>query len=362
MNGCSHVRTYLLCALALSTHLYAQRIRVGVVGGGDASRDFSEVFQPPSAFQAGYRQTSSTTGYAVGPSMQIQLRPRLSFEVNALFKPLRFTESTVLLDGSRRSVSPATVVTWQFPLLLKYQLRDSGLSPFFAGGPSFRTAGNLNGTNPSSAGVTGGVGLTIPWKAIRIEPTVRYTRWRQDPLGGSPARTRPDQVEFLLGVATGGSNSDWKPLHNRVSIGAMFGAALTERRRDSDIERSFLVGPQIGISMTGPLSLVVNPLYSPIGRNVTWEFPILARYTGPTIGSSRLRPIVELGPTFRTPQEINGSRLGRYGVAAGAGAETPLGPFRFSSLVRYSHWAAESRPAQSVVYRNQLQLLVGISF
>lgn len=55
--------------------------------------------------------------------------------------------------------------------------------------------------------------------------------------------------------------------------------------------RRLLAGPQLGISLTGSLSFVVNPLHSPIGRNVTWESPILARYTGASVSSSRFRDL-----------------------------------------------------------------------
>ncbi|MCX6590069.1 MAG: hypothetical protein NTZ56_00965 [Acidobacteria bacterium] len=353
---------HILVALIFCASAYGQRVRVGVVGGGDWSRDFAERFFSASATGAGYEQTSNVAGYTIGPSIEVQLTRRLAFEVDALFKPLRFTESTVLLDGSRRSVSPATVVTWQFPLLMKYQLTDSRVSPFIIGGPSLRTAGNLNSTKPSSAGVTAGAGVTVPWGPLRFEPSLRYTRWNADPAGPG-AKTRPDQMEFLLGVATGGTASNWKPLHTRVSLGAVFGASFTDRLRLSGSERRFAGGPQVDFKTSEQLSIQFNAIYSPIGTaNVTWEFPVLLRYRLPSAASWRVRPIVELGPTFRTPQEMNGSSLGRFGVAAGGGVEWLAGPVRLGSVLRYSHWAPESNPVRSLVRRNQVQLLFGVSF
>lgn len=353
---------HILLALIFCASVYAQRVRVGVVGGGDWSRDFAERFFLASSTGAGYEQTSNVVGYTIGPSIQIQLTRRLAFEGDALFKPLRFTESTVLLDGSRRSVSPATVVTWQFPLLMKYHLTDTGVSPFIVGGPSLRTAGNLNGTKPSSAGVTAGAGVTVPWGRLRLEPSLRYTRWNADPVGPG-AKTRPDQVELLLGVTTEGTASNWKPLHKRVSLGAVFGPSFTDRLRLSGSERRLVGGPQVDLRTHEHLSIQFNAIYSPIGTaNVTWEFPVLLRYALPGPASWRVRPIVELGPTFRTPQEINGSSLGRIGVAAGGGVELPAGPVRLGSVLRYSHWAPESNPARSLVQRNQVQLLFGVSF
>jgi hypothetical protein len=356
------LRSHLLFALVFCASASGQRIRVGVVGGGDWSRDFSGAFFPASSMGSGYERTSNVKGYVVGPTMQIRLRRRLDLEIDALFKPLGFTDATVLLDGSRRSVSPATVVTWQFPLLIKYQLSESRIAPFVVGGPSLRTSGNLNGTNPSSAGITAGAGVTLPWGLLRFEPSVRYTRWNADQLGPG-AMTRPDQVEFLLGVTTAGAASNWKPLHKKASLGAILGATLTDRLRRSDSERRFLAGPQVGLSVRGPISLQFNAIYSPIGKtNVTWEFPVLVRFSPPSPASQRMKPLVELGPTFRTPQEINGSALGRVGLAAGGGMELPAGPIRITSVLRYTHWAPESNPARSLVFRNQVQLLFGVSF
>lgn len=373
-------RSFLLLLFVASA--YGQRVRVGVIGGGDASRDFSEKYFPPTPMDpgGGYEQTSDVRSYLVGPTVQIQLRQRLALEIDALFKPLGFTDAAVLLDGSRRSVSPATVVTWQFPMLMKYQLRDGRISPFVSGGPSLRTSGNLNGTMPSKAGVTAGTGATIPWGSLRFEPTLRYTRWKADGLFGF-TRTRSDQLEFLLGVTTGAPDSNWKPLGKRLSLGALAGTAVTDRlrrsaqERRSGQERRFLAGPQLGVSVRGPWSIQANAIYSPIGANVTWEFPLLVRYTAPLPQRSRLKPIFELGPTFRTPQEMSGLSLGRYGLATGGGVEVGIGTVRATTLVRFSHWTRESLPSRlsqywppgsipsrSDVFRNQIQVLFGFSF
>ena len=100
-----------------------------------------------------------------------------------------------------------------------------------------------------------------------------------DQLGFNAARTPPDQVEFLPGVNTTGSNSDCKPWHNRASVSAIVGGTLTDRLRGSSAERRFLAGPQVGISIQRQFPVQINAIYSPIGRNVTWEFPVLVRYT-----------------------------------------------------------------------------------
>ena len=73
--------------------------------------------------------------------------------------------------------APNTVVTWQFPVLVKYKFPLGRLSPFLEGGPSFRSAGNLNRSDPSHVGVSAGVGVEAQWRRLRIAPRVRYTRW-----------------------------------------------------------------------------------------------------------------------------------------------------------------------------------------
>ena len=46
-------------------------------------------------------------------------------------------------------------------MLAKYRFHWSKMNPFVELGPSFRTAGNLNGTNPSHYGFTSGLGVEM---------------------------------------------------------------------------------------------------------------------------------------------------------------------------------------------------------
>jgi hypothetical protein len=333
--------------------------------GGDLTQDFTEALFPATPTSSGHLRNSNIKSYLAGPSIYLQLVPRLAMEVTALFKPLRFTDATVLPDGTRRSVSPATVVTWQFPVLAKYRLYDSAFGPFITGGPSFRKSGNLNGTRPSSLGVTVGGGLTIPMRSVSLEPALRYTRWNADRLSPA-ARTVSNQLEFLIALTTAGYGSNWKPLGSRVSLGAIAGMNLTNRLRDGAVdlprERRMLSGASVGFDLTDQFSIQGNAIYSPIGLNVTWEFPLLARYKVPVSASQLVSPVFELGPAFRTPQELNDSSLGRYGVAAGGGVEASLGHIRVAPVVRLTRWSSESRPERSRVYLGQVQFLVNVAF
>jgi len=87
--------------------------------------------------------------------------------------------------------------------MVKYRFSLPILKPFVEAGPTFRTAGNLNGTSPSHHGLTAGVGVEAhAWK-LKIAPQVRYLRWARDPysqiplFGTSPFTVR-DQAEFLV--------------------------------------------------------------------------------------------------------------------------------------------------------------------
>src|SRR5947209_6603646 len=58
-----------------------------------------------------------------------------------------------------------------------------------------------------------------------------------------------------------------------------------------------------------------------------WQFPLLATYK---LFDRRVAPVVELGPSFRTPQEIYGSKLSVVGITAGAGVAARMGRVRIS--------------------------------
>jgi hypothetical protein len=70
-----------------------------------------------------------------------------------------------------------------------------------------------------------------------------------------------------------------------------------------------------------------------------------------------MTPFVELGPSFRLPQDANGP-LSTYGLAAGAGVEIHMGRIRIGPVLRYTHRASDRTGAT----QNQLELLAGISF
>ena len=195
----SHVLSVSAAIIGLSLlapDVSAQRVSFGVVVGGYANRDFISHYIPTPGFNPDIVE-SDAGGYVVGPSVEFHISRRLSVGLNALYKPLHYKQSASFRDGAVVGFAPATVVTWQFPVLAKYRFALGWARPFLEGGPSFRATGNLNLSNPSHSGVSGGAGMEVQWRRLSFAPSVRYTRWSEDPWSAN-VRTRADQVELLL--------------------------------------------------------------------------------------------------------------------------------------------------------------------
>jgi hypothetical protein len=147
------------------------------------------------------RSYSTLKDYAIGPMIEVGLPYRgLSVEIDALYRPMNLTMAAVGPDGSLNGISPATVVTWQFPALAKYRFSFHPLKPFIEAGPSFRVAGNLNDAAPSAYGGTAGLGLEAQIGKLRIGPVVRYTHWAAD-ADFAASRTKRNQAELLVGLS-----------------------------------------------------------------------------------------------------------------------------------------------------------------
>lgn len=181
----------------------AQRASFGMVLGGYTNQDFYSDYIPTPGFHPEIFR-SNPGGYLVGPSLAVRLSSRLSLGVDALYKPLHYKSAATFTSSGHEVIgwAPNTVVTWQFPILARYEFSESRIKPFVEAGPSFRTAGNLNNADPSHSGISAGVGVGTQWRRLRVAPTVRYTRWGKDPWSAN-ARTRPDQVEFLVALRFG---------------------------------------------------------------------------------------------------------------------------------------------------------------
>jgi len=183
-----------------------RRFSFGVVGGAALTDAFDHesagfILVPGGGTQpTRFRSYSTMKDYVIGPMVDAGLPFRgLSVEIGALYRPMNLTMAGVRADGSIHSVSPATVVTWEFPILAKYRLGRGSATPFIELGPSFRASGNLNSASPSTYGGTAGFGVEMPFLGLRVAPVLRYTRWAPDP-GYADSRTKRSQLGAFIAV------------------------------------------------------------------------------------------------------------------------------------------------------------------
>lgn len=173
-----------------------QRLSLGIVVGGYGNTDFDAQYEVRPGFLP-YTVVSEAGGYIVGPTLQLRVRPRVSLGVEALYKPLHYKDSAAFQDGVVVGFAPATVVTWQFPILASYRLSLGRTRPFLEAGPSFRTTGNRNASDPSHFGFSAGLGAEADFSKLKIAPRARYTRWSDDGRRAN-VHARADQLEFLV--------------------------------------------------------------------------------------------------------------------------------------------------------------------
>jgi hypothetical protein len=197
------LRVLAVSALVTGPSALAQRVSFGVVAGGYANKDFISHYIPIPGFLPSIA-VSDAGGYLIGLTAEVPVHRNFSFAADALYKPLHYKMSASFYPDRSIGYAPATVVTWQFPLLVRYHFSTGTTRPFLEGGASLRTAGNLNQTNPSNHGFSAGLGLETKWGATSFAPNVRYTRWAKDRYPWShDVQTRPDQLEFMIRFSWG---------------------------------------------------------------------------------------------------------------------------------------------------------------
>jgi hypothetical protein len=369
----------LFAGLFIGALAAAQTVSFGVVGGASLTPDFESRFSaagpplPPIILT----DSSASERYIAGGMLEFQLPQNWSIEVDALFHPLRFDEDHYA-DGTLHNIQPLPVVTWEFPALAKYRFRWRSWRPFLEAGPTFRTAGNLNGTNPSHYGVVVGAGAETRLGKFRIAPEVRYIRWAED-TSSNPV-SRSDQVEVLTSFSTGVGEGG-RAFGRRVSVGVVAGATVTPDLRpvsppfpfigsSSSNPAAFLLGAMVEVGIARGVFIEGDAIHQPMSSTShfngytdtqsfnTWSFPLLGKYKFSMHG---MKPFLEAGPAFRGAKALIGSSP--YGVTAGAGIETHLWRLAIAPSVRYTHWGPESGPFVGFVpFQNQVAVLSGFSF
>lgn len=167
--------------------------------------------------------------------------------------------------------------------------------------------------------------------------------------------------------------------------------SLATVRRDWEFARSWLFSRMqahpptrsLAIDLPLHLSIEVDALYRPLNFKyftssalpsdvsslnntvVTWEFPVVGKYSFSKDRATFLHPLLEAGPSFRISGNLNDTSPSHYGIAAGAGLEVRALKLKVAPTLRYTHWAsdpASSKAAGPPASQNQLELLVSVSF
>jgi hypothetical protein len=187
--------------VGVSPVAFGQHLSFGVTGGVGLTGDFQTESYPGPGLTTEIHSNSKS--YIVGPMLELSLPFHLSVEADGLYRPLRYTEELDFTNGSAFNY-PATVTTWEFPVLMKYKWPLPVVKPFAEAGPSFRAAWNPNFSNPSNRGITMGGGVEVHLGKLKVAPQLRYTRWASDSSfasGSTQAFTNPNQGELLVGIS-----------------------------------------------------------------------------------------------------------------------------------------------------------------
>jgi hypothetical protein len=175
-------------------------LSLGFVVGTGITKLLKEQFDPVSQYGA----TSDPHTPIAGIRFGMPVTENFSIEVDGVFRGTHEISGALNPDGPiRRTVhSGSAFLTWEFPLLAKYNLPDFKVAPVFELGPSVRITAHTQSENYSHYGATAGVGVAARFKKMSISPTLRYTRWAADKIrnGREPGTgTSPNQVEVVVG-------------------------------------------------------------------------------------------------------------------------------------------------------------------
>jgi hypothetical protein len=169
----------------LSISVYAQPFSLGLIGGASLTEDFQN-FNRDVGY--GYTSLAYSTPYRwmAGGTAEARLPFHLSLEVDGMFHELEFS-TQVLGNGLKPYLVPNHVVTWEFPVLVKYRFplpaqfsTWSRVKPFIDAGPAFRSAGNLSWTSPSNHGVAAGLGMEVRlWQPVPLSALGARSEYRR---------------------------------------------------------------------------------------------------------------------------------------------------------------------------------------
>jgi hypothetical protein len=408
----------VLILASYSPVLPAQKVSFGLITGSQLTGDFRSITCPdlhgftidpppgcPRVSGASFSVADRSHRYILGPKLNVRFSPSFSVEVDALYRQIRtlntstFQTCLTFQANECTSVGPRTTTreeidfSWEFPVLARYQRTGRKFSPFVEGGPSF-----LPAENRELYGFAAGGGVQFRVRDIRLSPALRYTHWVNN---GRYLGFNPNQLQLVVGIDGPESEERVSVFGRKVSLGFFAGVALTDGLKsstDSFTDRSEFV-PSVGMlvlsgtttsnaNRTSPvigivtevdlpkrLSLGFNALYRPLNSRdvttyttgdkrqtnftvLTWEFPILLKHRFPI----KADPFLEVGPALRASGNLNGASPSPLGATAGAGMEFQHRKIKLLPTLRFTHWAADTRPRATPTQRNQVEFLLGVRF
>jgi hypothetical protein len=191
----------------------AQSISLGVMGGGRLTADVASPTMSESRF------------YAVGPMIEFGLPAGFGIEFDALYH----REGYLCSCGGPGLFYSGRGNSWEFPLLLRYQLPVSKVRPFVQAGAAVRyVSGTVTDTayliqnlylytpysySRSGAWAGGGFvvggGFRFELGRMRVSPEIRYTHWGSPivyepnfyPSDNQPLQSSQNQVDLLVDLS-----------------------------------------------------------------------------------------------------------------------------------------------------------------
>lgn len=194
------MRKLSLLLLAGAASASGQSLSVGMLGGAA----FNDVVNAASV--GSLQSAANSDNFTLGPSVRVSLPLSLRIEVDALYRPYKFS-----LTGSGGVTYPVSAQQWRFPVLLQYRFGGAPIiHPFIEAGLSFdhlasisdaansvitSGPGALLHASDASFVLGGGVDAKIPF--VRLSGELRYTR---QTVSNFATISNLNQAEVLFGV------------------------------------------------------------------------------------------------------------------------------------------------------------------
>jgi len=198
------MKALTLLGVLFAVSASAETISVGVLGGAP----FTDVVNATN--QNNINFVSKSNNFTVGPTLQVNLPLSLRLEVDALYRPYKYT-ATITPPPFAAAVAPINVSAsqWRFPVLAAYRFPFPVVKPFIEAGVSFDHLSNLSTAartitsgpgqliqqTHASVVLGGGVDVKIP--LVRLSGELRYTHQGS---ADFQALSNVNQAEVLFGI------------------------------------------------------------------------------------------------------------------------------------------------------------------